>query len=270
MAYANRLSDPPDSHPGDILADVFDFMDPAHAASPIIQGHGKFYTSAAGWPGTGYFLYGTAGNDVLRGSNGAETIIGGAGNDTLDGGTDQTADTLYGDNLHPAFTPHVGKKSPVGGQYVYGNDWLNFGMKDTAKSAEGWDVYDGHGGHYSGPALLHFDLGMLGGHDKLLVAGTPKVVGYEIDAKAIVKGQPVLTLKSVTIKMTDDNPITTGQWVKVKLDDDGHGVWQPVKLAYEGGAGSTKPAVVDFIEDGFSPGLQDHDANGIPQWGWMS
>lgn len=94
-------------------------------------------SGSGGGGNTNSLILGTAGNDNIRGRNGADCILGGAGDDTLDG--DQGNDIILGGAGNDDLIGDRGNDTLYGGP---GNDYLNGGPgTDTCYGDSGSDTF---------------------------------------------------------------------------------------------------------------------------------
>lgn len=206
----------------DPSADRFDFS-PAPQHAPVVSGFKFFAPNGDFSASTGKsYWYGTTGNDMLRPTGGKGVYVGGPGDDMMSAPNNGLIrDNLYGDNLTKGFP---GKTIGKYGQF--GDDTLEFGANDHAKSGQGEDTYVFH--HLANVknaahTWMNFE------KDKLLVANEPEVVAVNfrwVDEKTKTASVGNLTLvneaTSGPLKGTQaiiqhfdpsNKNLDTGEWV---------------------------------------------------------
>ena len=151
----------------DPAADRFDFA-PAPQHAPSVGGFNFFAPKGVF---NGPYWYGTTGDDLLRPTGGSGTYVGGPGDDWLAAPNNLVRDNLYGDHLTKGFP---GKT--IGNYAAFGDDTLEFGARDHAKSGRGEDTYVFH---HLATVKNAAHTWMNINKDHLLVASEPEIVAVK-------------------------------------------------------------------------------------------
>lgn len=213
----------------DPAADRFDFA-PAPQHAPVVGGF-NFFAPKGNFNGP--YWYGTTGDDLLRPTGGSGTYVGGPGDDWLAAPNNLVRDNLYGDHLTKGFP---GKT--IGSYSAFGDDVLEFGLLDHAKSGKGNDTYVFH--HVNTKSTMAHTWMNLN-KDHLIVANEPEIAsvkyrGFDAKTKTAEVGTMVLVNDAVS------GPVKGQQWIMQHFDPSNANL-------------DTGKLVIKY--DGAAPGLDD-------------